>query len=209
MNVKKTILAVLVFCSGFFNGYTFEISPEDSLNKNKGDTALTGFQYSRPGTGPFFYKQTLGNLGSAFRSVNFWDERKEFFNSGMNAFKMYEFSENLTPGPSPKERRGKTFSELKFINGSKKEQNFSIKHFQRVTNEISAGLDFGIAHSDGYYSNQVSNLRSFNVYASFQTKNERYNLFANYLSNKIVSQENGGLVSDTAFEITGSFDSKT
>ncbi|HKR07232.1 MAG TPA: putative porin [Bacteroidia bacterium] len=219
-------MTILIFCSGFFNGYAFENLKTDSLNKNKGDTSLTGFQFSRPGTGAFFYWQTLGNLGSAFRSVNFWDERKEFFNTGLNAFKVYEFTEAMN-FDLPKR---KTFSELKFINGSKREQDFSIKHFQRLTNEISAGLDFGIAHSDGYYNKQVSNLRKFNVYAAFGTptatpkssrligtgskgdfekRGTRYNLLLNYLSNKIVSQENGGLENDSSFEFAGSFDSKT
>ncbi|MEP7168683.1 MAG: putative porin [Bacteroidota bacterium] len=202
-NIKSPVI-ILFFSLCFFNAFSFEAFQTDSLKKNAADTNLTGLQFSRPGTGAFFYKQTPGNLGSAMRSVSFWDEEKEFFNAGFDAFKIYEFTEAMN-FDLPKR---KTFSELKFINGSKKEQNFSIKHFQKLTNEISAGLDFGIAHSDGFYNKQVSNLRNFNVFATGHTKNERYDLLLNYLSNKIVSQENGGLTNDTTFELAGDFNPK-
>ena len=95
MNVGKAVLVILVFCSGFFSCYGFEKLDPDLLKKSAVDTNLTGFQHSRPGIGAYFYNQTLGNLGSAMRMIYFWDEEQEFFNAGLNAFKVYQFSEEM------------------------------------------------------------------------------------------------------------------
>jgi hypothetical protein len=218
MKLRKSFFFLLFSFIKVINAYSFQnIQVEqtdssvkihkqtsDTLIKFFTDTNLTGFQFSRPGYGSFFYKQTLGNLGSAFRSTSFSDDENDFFNLGINQFRIYEVTEN-TNIDIPKT---KIFSELQYFNGSKREQNFAIRFFQQLTKQISYGLGFGLAPSDGYYTRQNANQRNFNIYFKVHSKKEKYHLLLKYLSNKIISQENGGLTNDSTFEGTDAFNSK-
>ncbi|MFI5219019.1 MAG: putative porin [Bacteroidia bacterium] len=204
MNSKTAIL--LFFAFSFFTISSASQTPEnkDSLSAVT-DTVFDPVQQSRPGYGQFFYKQYLGNLGLAYRLVNFWDESFLFFNTGINQLKVYEYSEEMN----------KTFpdrnahSQLRYVNGSDKEQNFTVHHLQKLSRVFSFGLDFRTAKSKGNYSNQNSNFRNFNLFTKIETHNKRYRLLLNYLSNKITAQENGGLKADSAFEQDATFDPKT
>lgn len=204
MRVQKSIFFILLFFCFSIVSNSQQILESDSIKDNLEDSVLIGVQNYKPGTGQFFYPQFLGNVGLAFRNRFIFESRSEFYYTGIDQFNVYEYLEKEIKGLSSKH----TFSQLKYFNGSKREQNFSIKHFQKLSRVFSFGLDFRTTNSDGFYTNQKSNVRNFNFYLSLTSVNKKYNLLLNYLSNRIISQENGGLINDAAFETSGSINTQ-
>lgn len=176
----------------------------DSLIENEYDSSLVGLQNCRPNSNQSFYFETLGNLGSAVKFQNEIQFGDFFFNTGVNQYRVFQYSENR----NNVSLNFNTLSKLNYVNGSKKEQNFSISHKQRISKNVGFGLDFRSANSDGFYNKQKASIRNFDIYSRINTADRRYNLLLNYVSNRIISQENGGLINDNTFENAGSFDSK-
>lgn len=195
-------LIVFIFFSCFCFGNSF--FGIDSLKVNGYDSSFVGLQNCRPNNQQVFYFETLGNLGSAVKIPNDMQFGDFFFNTGVSQLRVYDYSEienNATFNSN-------TLSKLNYVNGSKKEQNFSISHKQRISKNFAIGLDFRSANSDGFYNKQKASIRNFNFYTRVITTDRKYNLLLNYVSNRINSQENGGLINDNTFENAGSFDSK-
>jgi len=93
----------------------------------------------------------------------------------------------------------RTFTELEYIQGAKKELNFRAKFSRNIYRGLNLGFDFHVSNSPGAYLRQKNNLINFSVTAQFLSKTKRYGLIANFLFNRIKDQENGGIKYDSLF----------
>lgn len=92
------------------------------------------------------------------------------------------------------------YSELSYFLGSKKEQNFRVVLSRELIRRLTIGVDLAINNSPGPYANSKSNDSRLFFTGQYYTKNKRYGIIANYLHNKLLVQENGGIIYDSVFE---------
>lgn len=92
------------------------------------------------------------------------------------------------------------YTEVSYYIGSKKEQDFKLVFTRKLFKGFSIGINFAINHSPGYYQNSKTDDKRAFFTGQYYTKNKRYGVIANYLHNKLVMQENGGLTNDTIFQ---------
>jgi hypothetical protein len=90
-------------------------------------------------------------------------------------------------------------TEAQFLLGYKRGQTFSILHSQNIGPRVNAALYFRRVNSLGQYAYQQQLMNDFQVTARFATPRNIYSgrVYLNLALNP--SQQNGGLVSDTAF----------
>jgi hypothetical protein len=160
------------------------------------DTNITHVQKYDPVDEPGKYYATLGNQGLAHSSLVFNPIIHSGYNFGMDAFREYRFYNDSIKYYWV----GRPFTHVKYIMGSKKEQNIHIDHSQNVATWFNVGLRFRYINSPGFYRNQEGDDKNFVFKTRFQTRNYRYMVLANYIHNKLKIEENGGIVYDTVFE---------
>lgn len=161
------------------------------------DTLITGSQKYSPVTEPGNYYATLGNNGLAGISMVY----KPSFKSGFDFGNTSSFERFLFYNDSLSHYWvGRPFTQLKFVMGSKKEQNLSVDASSNVSKWFNVGLTFRYTNSPGAYPNQESDDKNFAFKTRFQTKNYRYMVLANYIHNKLQLEENGGIKYDSIFD---------
>lgn len=99
------------------------------------------------------------------------------------------------------------FTEIQFVMGLKKEQFFIVTHRQVVNKHVSLAIDYRRIKSDGYLNRQTSEGLNFSASLTQKYANERYNIYTRGYYEKIVLQENGGIL-DVAQVDNKSFVSK-
>jgi hypothetical protein len=168
-----------------------------NLNLHQNDTAITGFQNF-----DMLYKHdrffaTLGNFGQNYRSLTpFSSMIKSGFDYGIHNFDQY-----LYQNDSVKYYKVfKTYTELTYTQGAKKEQNFHAVFSRNIYRSLNLGFDFHVMSSPGAYSRQGTNHINFVLTSQFFTKNKRYGIIANMTINRLRNYENGGLKYDSIFE---------
>jgi hypothetical protein len=147
-----------------------------------------------------------GNLGGA--SFNPFEARGKvkFMDDGFNRFDPYL----IDPLSNRLLMRKRRFTNVNYHLGSRKEQHIRVRHEQVIHPGFVAGLDFGAMASPGDYYRQLNNVRNFSLFSIYSSKSGSYSLYASYTSNRILNQENGGIVSDSVFEDAGGkVDTKT
>ena len=157
----------------------------------KVSNSLTGIQIYNPIYEHNFFPVTLGNLGLATKSLIFNPNEQTGFDLGMHSFDDYLFTdENIRyyQVRSP-------YSELKALLGAKKEQMIEIKHYQNIKKLFNLGLDYRVIGSLGEYSREKADLSNFRFSGSYFSKNKKYLALANFILNRIKTQENGGILS--------------
>ncbi len=167
------------------------------LNLKSNDTALAGFQnydllYRRD-----HFSSSLGNTGQNYRNLMLpIIPLKSGFDYGIHTSDAY-----LYQNDSVKYYKVfKTFTELTYVQGAKKEQNFHAIFSRNLYKSLNLGFDFRVASSPGAYQRQKTNHINFVLTTQFFTKNKRYGVIANFLFNRLRNYENGGLQYDSLFE---------
>ncbi|MDP4282323.1 MAG: putative porin [Bacteroidota bacterium] len=192
-SLKKTKKdSTLVF---WFN-HNFEKSGNISLHPL--DTVITGFQ----NYDPLFKKDhgyaSLGNIGLASFDLTPYP----FLNihSGFD-YGVHTFDPYLLKNDSVKYYRVlKTFSELEYVQGSKKEIFFHAKFSRNIYKTLNLGFEFRVMNSPGAYIRQRANHQNFVLTSQYFSKDYRYGVVANFLLNVIKNNENGGIKHDSLFE---------
>lgn len=167
------------------------------LNLYQNDTAITGFQdYDMLFKHDRFFA-TLGNIGQCYRSLTpFLSQVESGFDYGIRSFDQY-----LYKNDSVKYYKVyKTYTELSYIQGSKKEQNFHAIFSRNIYRSINIGFDFHVMSAPGAYFRQKTNHINFVLTSQFFTKKKRYGVIANLTLNRLRNYENGGMKSDSLFE---------
>ena len=168
---------------------------DDVLTYQKLDTTLESFRFINPilGKTPSLY---LGNYGTSTQALRF----NEPSLIGQVLHAADPFAPYLIHSEDVRYYQArKHYSEIFYEQGAKKEQVFRVSHTQNISPNLNVGLNLNKAGSEGYYTRQKSTITSYDFFLWYHTKNQRYNLFANYIGNKLKVQENGG-VNDLIYE---------
>ncbi len=139
---------------------------------------------------------TLSNIGLAHTNMVF----SPALSTGYD-LKNREFSEYIYDNEEVKYyKQFMPYTEGFYTIGPKKEQDFRVIFTRRLFKGFSIGLDFALEHAPGFYKNSKSDDKRVFFTGQYYVPNKRYGVIANYLHNKLVMQENGGIANDTIFE---------
>jgi len=160
------------------------------------DTTLIDFEAYNPLDTTHFFYASLGNVGLAYKNLDFTPLNIVGFDYGINSFSAYFFDQNsikyyLNP---------KAYTEVGYVTGAKKEQLFNASHHQRVYKRLALGIDFSLINAFGIYQRQKSDNTKVAATAQFFSNDLRYGLVANYNSSKVKVRENGGILYDSIYE---------
>ncbi|MEI6436373.1 MAG: putative porin [Bacteroidota bacterium] len=160
------------------------------------DTAIEGFQNYDPLFHNNSFFCTLGNIGQNYRTLT---PVPWLTNSGFD-YGIHSFDAYLYQNDSVKYYKvDKTYTELTYIQGAKKEQNFHAIFSRNLYRSLNLGFDLRVTNAPGAYSRQRTNHINFVLTSQFFTKNKRYGVIANFTINRIRNYENGGIKSDSLF----------
>jgi hypothetical protein len=95
----------------------------------------------------------------------------------------------------------KPYSNVTYINASRKEQHFYLTHVQELGKLLHLNFDFKKISSPGIYLNQEANTNLFEGSLKYRTKNDNYEIkFSNRIYRNFF-QENGGLKDPEQYEL--------
>jgi len=160
------------------------------------DTALHSIELYNPAKQALSFSQDLGIIGSASTPLNLQFNPQVTFDMGIHVFDLFirDLSEiELIETPSP-------FTQLSYVMGAEKENALRVQHAQSfLEKQIKAGIDFKLFNTIGYYKRQKTDVKNFNANIAYRTKDRRYSVEGVYFHNKIILQENGGIVHDSLY----------
>jgi hypothetical protein len=168
-----------------------------SLKLHPCDTSLTGFQnyFALAKQSNFF--ATLGNNGQNYRNLIPYPV---FQSSGFD-FGIHSFDQFLYQNDSVKYYKIlKTYTDLKYVQGAKKEIFFQATFSRNVYRSLNIGFDLKVSNSPGTYLRQSTNQINFVLTTQYFTKDKRYGVIGNFLINRLKNNENGGIKNDSVFE---------
>lgn len=160
------------------------------------DTTLYDFEAYNPLDTAYLFYASLGNVGLAYKNLDFTSENKVGFDYGHSAFEAYLFHQRdvkyyLNP---------KAYTEIGYVTGADKEQLFNASHHQRVFKRLALGVDFSLINSLGTYQRQKSDNTKVVVSGQYFTRDLRYGAIANYSNARVTAREHGGIVYDSIYE---------
>ncbi len=167
------------------------------LNLHQNDTALAGFQdYDMLYKHDRFFA-TLGNIGHSYRCLTpFSNLSASGFDYGLHNLDGYLYKNDSVQYY----KVYKTFTEISYIQGAKKEQNFHAVFSRNIYRSFNLGFDFHVMSAPGAYNRQKTNQINFALTSQFFSKDKRYGVIANLTMNRIKNYENGGIIYDSLFE---------
>jgi len=181
--------------------YYFEGSIENlKLNKlSYIDTNTYNFQRFDPLHINNGLYSTLSNIGLAAKNLVFSPTLSTGYYLGCSAFTNYiyhnekvKYYELFVP-----------YTDLTYVMGSNREQNFNVVFTRELFKGFTFGLDYALnfspSNNSPYLRSGINNQRVFFT-SQYYTENRRYGVVANYLANKIIVEENGGIKYDSVFE---------
>jgi hypothetical protein len=163
-----------------------------SIQRNKLDSSIIDFTSYFPIPAHHVY---LGNNGNATRSILFAPEMQCGWDLGFHAFDVYRVKpENVRFYNSTR-----PYSELGYMLGSKAEQVIKVLITQNVRSNWNLAFQYGLVNAPGFFKSQKSNHSNIQVTSWYQSKNKRYNNYFTLLSNRLQSEENGGIKTDQEY----------
>lgn len=159
----------------------------DSTRNYRLDSTVSDFSRRFPLPGTYI---NLGNTGLAARSLLFSPLFSAGFDPGFHSFDVYKWklSEvrffNTT----------RPYSELNYLLGSRVEQMISLLHTQNIKPNWNFLFQYRLINSPGSFQNQNTNHNNYLLTSKYQSTNLRYNNYFVFLSNKLQSYENGGII---------------
>jgi len=163
------------------------------------DTNTYNFQRYNPLNVNNRMYSTLSNIGLAARNFVFSPNPSTSYELSSLAFKNYIYDRSSVKYYKPYV----PYTELNYVMGSHREQNFSVIFTRRIFRGFTFGVDYALNFSpsdDSPYLRSGSNNQRVFFTSQYYTKNKRYGLIASYLRNNIQVEENGGIISDSIFE---------
>jgi hypothetical protein len=160
------------------------------------DTTLVDFEAYNPLDTMYYFYAYLGNVGLAYKSLDFEPQNKVGFDYGINTFDAYfnhqhDIKYYLNP---------KAYTEIGYVTGVDKEQLFNASHHQRIYKRLAVGIDFSLINALGTYQRQKSDNVNFVGSVQYFSNDLRYGLIANYNSARVKARENGGIIYDSIYE---------
>ncbi len=125
--------------------------------------------------------------------------RTSFFNIGYDIYNYY----NLNSSFYSLDLKERYYSQIKFLLGTRKEQMLSIEHQQKIYKGLSLGIIYRSIGSPGFYNRQLNSITNFTAKVNFESQDKSYVGTISYFTNRIIAQENGGIVYDSLLEVFG------
>ncbi len=161
------------------------------------DTVFSLFNHYRLADKYSPFNATLGNYGLPFYQINFFDRVTDpdkflysYYYPLMYQPERYIFMNTQVP-----------FTELVWTYGGPREvaeQTFRVWHSQNVNRFFNFGLIYDIVYSLGHYTFQRSEDKDFTFYSSYT--GERYKMYFAVGINKLLGNQNGGVVDITTLQ---------
>jgi len=142
---------------------------------------------------------TLSNIGLAAKNFVFSPSLSTGYFMGSSAFSNYLYHNKSVKYYN----LHVPYTELNYVMGSNREQNFNIVFTRKIFRGFTFGVDYALNFSpsdDSPYLRSGSNDQRVFFTTQYYTKNKRYGIIANYLRNNISVEENGGIVDNSIFE---------
>jgi hypothetical protein len=189
LNIKKDSTRV----SFFYN----DVERYGILKLHPADTIIDGIQNYDPRVKHSRFSASLGNFGQNYRNLLPYPFlRYSGFDYGVHTFDCYLYQNDSVRYYKVL----KTFTELEYVQGAKKEIFFHAKFSRNIYRSFNLGFDFRVMNAPGYYYRQKTNQINFYLTAQYFTKDKRYGVISNLLLNRLTNFENGGIKYDTIFE---------
>ncbi|HEY0029300.1 MAG TPA: putative porin [Bacteroidia bacterium] len=154
------------------------------------DESLSGFQN-------YLGRNHLGNSGLAFNDLLLRDlNGKAEFNYFKNNYLPYFY----TPKSLKFYDTHSPYTDLLYVIGSKKEQDFKMTFSYNVKKNWNITADFFRIRSEGFYLRQNTNNNFIAFSTNYKSKNNRYYLLGGVMYNFVQNFENGGIADDSVFE---------
>lgn len=160
------------------------------------DTSTFNFQQFDPINNKNGMYSTLSNIGLAHKTQVFTTDLSIDYYFQNQSFPRYIYENQQVKYY----QLYMPYTEATYVFGSKKEQNFQIIFNREIVKRFTIGFDFAINNSPGPYTNNKADDKRVFFTGQYYTKNLRYGVIANYLYNKLIVQENGGILYDSIFE---------
>lgn len=139
---------------------------------------------------------SLGNTGLAYAQMRFNYAFTPTSQLGINAYDAYR----ITPNNLTYYKLNVPFTLLAYATGKDREQVFTGKHYQQVRQNLGVGLSFNIYNVMGSYERQKSDNASLAFQALYRTENNRYVIAGNFINNRLIHRESGGILNPSQFE---------
>lgn len=92
------------------------------------------------------------------------------------------------------------YTEAYYLPAYERGQIFSIEHTQNITPRWNVAIDYNRLSSLGIYARQQARQENLMTSTNYTSKNGRYRLFGNVLTQTVKNEENGGIANDSIFE---------
>ena len=135
----------------------------------------------------------LGNLGGAARSLLFSPTLQPGFDAGFHSYDSYKWNVEQVPFF----QTTRPYTELQYSLGSRVEQIIGLQHTQNINPRWNFFFHYRMINSPGIFQHQRSNHNNFVFTTRYQSKNLRFHSWFVSLSNKLQSEENGGIIDTT------------
>jgi len=151
------------------------------------------------------FLQQTGNFGSAINDLLKRNNSSNLINNGFDQYdrSMMHAVDNRIELPDLR------YTNIDYHLASKKEQHIFVTHNQRFRPWIVAGLKFGAQISPGEFTGQEKNILNFNIYSLLSTRSQVYGVYLSFVSNRVLNEENGGLINDSTFINASKLETKT
>ena len=170
----------------FFTVTQFELTDSVSEVNN----SITDFQN-------YLERNHLGNSGLPFNSLfSSPSSGSEIFNYSKNNYQNYFFS----PEKLKYYNTRTPFTDLFYIIGSKKEQDFKMTFSYNVKKNWNVTADFFRIRSVGFYFRQNTDDNFIALSSNYKSTTNRYCILGSLIYNSAKNFENGGITSDSLFE---------
>ncbi len=175
--------------TGLEDSITINFRYLDSSRMRKFDSSITDFTKHFPVPWHHYH---LGNVGNATHSLLFPRLMKAGWDIGLHAYDVY----NLNDYETRFYNTTRPFTEIQYQIGSRNEQLLGVIHTQNILPNWNASFQYRMINAPGFFQNQNTNHNNYRFGSWFQSKNKRYQNFVVVVGNKLVSGENGGIVSE-------------
>ncbi|MCX6180934.1 MAG: hypothetical protein NT150_03265 [Bacteroidetes bacterium] len=159
------------------------------------DTSLSNLYLYRPNSSFQNFSYNLGNIGSAFVPLTFLYNRAD--ENIFRAFRGYI----ITSDSVKYFKTQRPYTEFNYTQGLTTEHFPGGLHTQRLNKNLGLSTVYQALSSLGAYQHQKTRGIFFYVALDFTSNNRKFSSYLNFVYNKLLSTENGGLTldSDTSF----------
>ncbi len=175
----------------------------------KGNLVMAVDSLSHPDTVPYRFQQfhplyrneiaflDQGNIVSAYKPLLFDAERRSGFDVGIRqSFRHYLF----TPDKMRMYKVRRAYTDLFYTQGGQEFITLKALHTQNIKPNWNIGIDYRRIKSDGFQLRQRTGVYNTRLFSWYHSPDEKYHLIISATWNRIRNEENGGIVSDSAFE---------